>query len=114
MPVAIAEPPTDWLRQLLLDRGFLALIRGEAIKVYLVLLAEAGGSPNQNVTLSIPQITQRTRLSQPTVSHGLAHLESLGLIVAVERAVGKVRTYHLLDPPGPRQAVLDPVSAEAG
>ena len=42
MPVAMPTQ-TDWLKSVLFDRGYLARIRGEAIKVYLVMVEACGG-----------------------------------------------------------------------
>ena len=42
--VPVAMPiQTDWVKSVLFDRGYLARIRGEAIKVYLVMLEACGG-----------------------------------------------------------------------
>ena len=38
----------DWLQSVLFDRGYLARIKGEAIKVYLVLVAAGGGQPDRS------------------------------------------------------------------
>ena len=44
--VPVAMPiQTDWVKSVLFDRGYLARIRGDAIKVYLVMLEASGGSP---------------------------------------------------------------------
>ena len=48
---AVAMPiQTDWVQSVLFDRGYLARIRGEAIKVYLVMLEACGGMPDRSVT----------------------------------------------------------------
>ena len=91
---------TDWLKSVLIDRGFLARIKGEAIKVYLVLLDACGGVPDQNVTMSLAQMMSETRLSSPTVVDSLARLESLGLVVATTAGRGRVKTYYVADPSG--------------
>ena len=44
MPVAMPTQ-TDWLKSVLFDRGYLPGSRGEAIKVYLVMVEACGGSP---------------------------------------------------------------------
>ena len=49
MPVAMPIQ-TDWVKSVLFDRGYLARIKGEAIKVYLVMLEACGGVPDQSVT----------------------------------------------------------------
>ena len=98
MPVA-TPTETDWLKSVLIDRGYLAQIRGEGIKVYLVMLAACGGRPDSSVTLSLSQLMARTRLSCPTVIDSLARLEGLGLVVSTTHERGKVKTYYVSDPP---------------
>src|SRR3954470_13946691 len=66
--VPVAMPiQTDWVKSVLFDRGYLSRIRGEAIKVYLVMLEGCGGAPDRSVTISLSQLTRQTRLSSPTV-----------------------------------------------
>ncbi len=89
----------DWVQSVLFDRGYLARIRGEAIKVYLVVIEAAGGLPDRSVTVSLNQLTARTRLSTPTVIDGLSQLERLGLVVSTTGPRGKVKTYYVADPP---------------
>lgn len=91
-------PPTDWLKQLLFDRGYLASLKGEAIKVYLVLLDASGGRPDSSVTMSLSQLTTRTRLTCPTIIDSLERLEKLGLVVSTNRRRGKATTYYVPDP----------------
>lgn len=98
MPVAMPTQ-TDWVKSVLFDRGYLAKIRGDAIKVYLVVLEACGGEPDKSVTISLSQIARRTQLSSPTVVEGLARLEELGLVVSTTRQRGKVTTYYVSDPP---------------
>jgi hypothetical protein len=98
MPVAMTIQ-TDWVQSVLFDRGYLARIRGEAIKVYLVMLEACGGLPDRSVTISLSQLTRRTRLSHPTVIESLARLEDLGLVVSTTHERGKVKTYYVADPP---------------
>ena len=98
MPVAMPTQ-TDWLKSVLIDRGYLAKMKGEAIKVYLVMLEACGGVPDQSVTMSLNQLMARTRLSCPTVIENLAKLEVLGLVVSTTRERGKVKTYYVPDPP---------------
>src|SRR5206468_11527023 len=81
MPVAMPTR-TDWLRSVLFDRGYLARIKGEAIKVYLVVLEACDGMPDQSVVLSLSQLRARTKLSTPTVIESLSRLERLGLVVS--------------------------------
>ena len=100
MPVAMCTQ-IDWLRSVLFDRGYLARIKGEAIKVYLVMVASCGGRPDRSVTMSLSQLMARTHLSCPTVIDSLARLEALGLVVATTNERGKVKTYYVPDPPGP-------------
>jgi replication initiation and membrane attachment protein DnaB len=97
--VTTTSTETDWLRTVLFDRGYLARIRGEAIKVYLVLVEACGGRPDRSVQLSLRQLMERTSLSCPTVIDGLARLEALGLIAATTRQRGRTRTYYVPDPP---------------
>lgn len=98
--VPVAMPiQTDWLKSVLLDRGYLARIKGEAIKVYLVMVDACGGVPDQNVTMSLNQLMARTRLSCPTVIDSLGRLEALGLVVSTTHERGKVKTYYVPDPP---------------
>lgn len=98
MPV-VMPVQTDWVKTILFDRGYLARIRGDAIKVYLVVLAACGGVPDKSVTLSLRQLTMRTSLSCPTVIDSLAQLEELGLVVSTTRTRGKVKTYYVPNPP---------------
>jgi hypothetical protein len=98
--VPVAMPiQTDWLRSVLFDRGYLARIKGEAIKVYLVVLEACGGLPDQSVTMSLSQIRARTKLSMPTVIESLSRLEQIGLVVSTTHERGKVKTYYVADPP---------------
>jgi hypothetical protein len=90
---------TDWVRSVLFDRGYLARIRGEAIKVYLVMLQGSGGKPDCSVTISLSQLTRQTGLSSPTVIDSLTRLEGLGLVVSTTHQRGKVKTYYVADPP---------------
>jgi replication initiation and membrane attachment protein DnaB len=102
--VAVTMPiQTDWVKSVLFDRGYLARIRGEAIKVYLVMLEASGGQANKSVTLSLNQLMRRTRLSCPTVIESLARLEELGLVVSTTRERGKAKTYYVSDPPPPAE-----------
>ena len=94
MPVLI-----DWVQSVLFDRGYLARIRGEAIKVYLAMLERSGGRPDRSVTISLSQLTKRTGLSSPTVVDSLTRLEDLGLVVSTTHQRGKVKTYYVADPP---------------
>lgn len=98
MPAAMAID-TDWLKSVLFDRGYLARIRGEAIKVYLVMIEACGGLPDRSVTLSLAQLMARTRLSCPTVIESLSRLEALGLVVSTTHERGKTKTYYVSDPP---------------
>jgi hypothetical protein len=98
--VPLASPiQTDWVRSVLFDRGYLARIRGEAIKVYLVMLEATGGRPDQSVTISLSQLTRQTHLSCPTVIESLTRLEDLGLVVSTTHERGKVKSYYVADPP---------------
>src|SRR4051794_11833606 len=103
MPVAIPIQ-SDWLKSVLFDRGYLARIRGEAIKVYLVMLDACGGAPDRSVTLSLNQLMARTKLSCPTVIESLTRLEALGLVVSTTHERGKVKTYYVSDPPASQSA----------
>lgn len=90
---------TDWLRSVLFERGYLARIKGETIKVYLIVLQECDGQPDRSVTLSLRQLMERTQLSCPTILESMNRLEELGLVVSTTRQRGKVRTYYVADPP---------------
>jgi hypothetical protein len=90
---------TDWVKSVLFDRGYLARIRGEAIKVYLVMLESCGGVPDTSVTISLNQLSARTGLSCPTVIESLGRLEDLGLVVSTTHERGKIKTYYVSDPP---------------
>ena len=103
MPAAMTTQ-TDWVKNVLFDRGYLARIRGDAIKVYLVMLEATGGQPDRSVTLSLTQLMKRTRLSCPTVIDGLSRLEDLGLVVSTTHERGKIKTYYVSDPPVPTAA----------
>lgn len=98
MPAAMPIQ-TDWVKTVLFDRGYLARIRGDAIKVYLVILEACGGQPDTSVTVSLNQLMKRTKLSCPTVIDSLARLEDLGLVVSTTHERGKVKTYYVSDPP---------------
>ncbi|WZP00873.1 hypothetical protein EP7_002528 [Isosphaeraceae bacterium EP7] len=98
MPVAMPIQ-ASWLKSVLIDRGYLARIKGDAIKIYLAMLEACGGEPGQNVTLSLSQLMKRTNLTCPTVIDGLTRLETLGLVVATANERGKVKTYFVSDPP---------------
>jgi hypothetical protein len=89
----------DWVKTVLFDRGYLARIRGEAIKVYLAIIEACGGLPDRSVTISLSRLMNRTRLSCPTVIDCLVRLEELGLVVSTTRQRGKVKTYYVSDPP---------------
>jgi hypothetical protein len=96
--MAVATPATtqaDWVQTVLFDRGYLSRIRGEAIKVYLVIIEACGGLPDRSVTISLNQLMKRTRLSCPTVIESLVRLEELGLVVSTTHERGKVKTYYL-------------------
>jgi hypothetical protein len=98
--VAVAMPiQTDWLKSVLIDRGYLARIKGDAIKVYLVMVEGGGGVPDRSVTMSLSQLMSRTSLSCPTVIESLTRLEALGLVVSTTRQRGRVKTYYVADPP---------------
>jgi Winged helix DNA-binding domain len=98
--VSVATPiQTDWVKSVLFDRGYLARIRGDAIKVYLVILEATGGQPDRSVRLSLAQLRRRTQLTDPTVIDALARLEVLGLVVSTTHERGKVNTYYVSDPP---------------
>jgi hypothetical protein len=99
MPVAMSVQ-TDWLRSVLFDRGYLARIKGEAIKVYLVMVQACGGAPDRSVSLSLSQLRDRTNLTNPTILESLGRLERLGLVVSTTHERGKVKTYYVSDPPG--------------
>lgn len=90
---------SDWLQSVLFDRGYLALIKGEAIKVYLAVVEATGGVPDRSVTLSLRHFQERTRLSAPTIIESLARLEKLGLVVSTTRQRGRIKTYYVADPP---------------
>lgn len=90
---------TDWLKSVLIDRGYLARMKGEAIKVYLIIVDASGGLPDRSVTISLAEIMRQTDLSCPTVIENLARLERLGLVVPTTRVRGKVKTYYVVDPP---------------
>jgi len=99
IPVSVQA---DWVKTMLFDRGYLARIRGEAIKVYLVIIEACNGLPDRSVTISLSQLMKRTRLSCPTVIDSLARLEELGLVVSTTHERGKVKTYYVPGPsPGP-------------
>jgi replication initiation and membrane attachment protein DnaB len=98
MPM-VMPTQADWLKSVLFDRGYLARIRGEAIKVYLVMIDACGGMPDRSVSLSLRQLMNRTRLSCPTVIDSLLRLEALGLVVSTTHERGKIKTYYVPDPP---------------
>jgi hypothetical protein len=85
----------DWVKSVLFDRGYLAQIRGEAIKVYPAIIEACDGIPDRSVTISLNGLMRRTRLSCPTVIDSLTRLEDLGLVVSTTHQRGKVKTYYL-------------------
>lgn len=95
----------DWLQSVLFDRGYLARLKGESIKIYLVMVEACGGQPDRSVKLSLSQLMGRTGLSCPTVIDGLERLEAVGLVVSTTRERGKVKTYYVPDPPPLRREV---------
>ena len=101
-PIMPAAAPrsiqNDWVKTLLFDRGYLARIRGDAIKVYLAIIEACGGVPDRSVTISLSLLMQQTHLSCPTVIESLARLEVLGLVVSTTRKRGKAKTYYLANP----------------
>jgi hypothetical protein len=100
MSAAMPEPTqSDWVKTVLFDRGYLARIRGDSIKVYLAIIEACGGVPDRSVTISLNRLMQRTKLSCPTVIESLARLEDLGLVVSTTHQRGKVKTYYVSDPP---------------
>ncbi len=97
--MSVATPvQTEWLKSVLFDRGFLARIKGEAIKVYLVVIDACGGIPDQSVSLSLSFLRSKTSLSTPTLIDSLVQLEELGLVVSTTHERGKVKTYYVPDP----------------
>jgi hypothetical protein len=99
MPNAKLEPTVDdWVKTVLFDHGYLARIRGEAIKVYLAIIEACGGVPDRSVTMSLSFLMQRTHLSCPTVIESLAQLEKLGLVVSTTHQRGRVKTYYVSKP----------------
>lgn len=99
--MVVTKPETgqaDWVRTVLFERGYLSRIRGDAIKVYLVIIEACHGLPDQSVTISLNQLMRRTQLSCPTIIESLTRLEGLGLVVSTTRQRGKVKTYYV---PGP-------------
>ena len=100
MSVPMPEPSQDdWVKTVLFDRGYLAKIRGEAIKVYLAIIEACGGVPDRSVTISLNVLMRRTQLTCPTVIESLARLEELGLVVSTTHQRGKVKTYYVSNPP---------------
>jgi hypothetical protein len=98
VPTAAAKVRADWVCTILFDRGFLSRLRGDAIKVYLVIIEACHGIPDQSVTISLNQLMKQTCLSCPTVIESLSRLEELGLVVSTTHQRGKVKTYYV---PGP-------------
>jgi hypothetical protein len=97
--MATTTTQSDWVKTVLFDRGYLARIRGDAIKVYLAIIEASGGVPDQNLTISLNRLMQRTKLSCPTVIESLGRLEELGLVVSTTHERGKAKTYYICDPP---------------
>jgi len=89
----------DWIRELLFDQGFLALMKGESVKVYLTMLSACGGEPGKSVTMSLKSLQEATCLSCPTVIESLERLEKLGLVVSTTRKSGSPNTYYIPGPP---------------
>jgi hypothetical protein len=100
MSVPIPEPSQDdWVKTVLFDRGYLARIRGEAIKVYLAIIEACGGVPDRSVTISLNVLMRRTQLTCPTVIESLARLEELELVASTTHQRGKFKTYYVSNPP---------------
>ena len=95
---ASAMVQADWVQTILFKQGYLARIRGEAIKVYLAIIETCGGLPDRSVTISLNQLMKRTGLSCPTIIDSLAQLAELRLVVSTTHQRGKVKTYYV---PGP-------------
>jgi hypothetical protein len=101
---ATVTTQSDWVKTVLFDRGYLARIRGEAIKVYLVIVEACHGLPDRSVTISLNQLMKRTQLSCPTVIDSLGRLEELGLVVSTTHERGKVKTYYVPGNPAERSS----------
>jgi len=108
MCVVVEEPMTqsgsatyaqDWVRYLLFDKGYLALMKGESVKVYLTMLAACDGEPGRSVTMSLRSLQSATNLSCPTVIDCLSRLETLGLVVPTVHKPGHANTYYIPGPP---------------
>jgi len=98
--VPVAMPvEADWLQTVLFERGYLARIKGEAIKVYLAMVEAGGGRPDRSVSLGLAGLRRRTRLSTPTLVESLRRLEALGLVVPTTKGQGRLTTYYIADPP---------------
>ncbi len=97
--LAMSAQHVDWLQSVLFDRGYLARIKGEAIKVYLVIVSECGGQPDRDTTISLRQLMEQTNLSCPTIVDSLTRLESLGLVISTNHGRGKTKSYTIPDPP---------------
>ena len=103
MPVALPKSTqNDWVKIVLFDRGYLARIRGDAIKVYLAIIEACGGLPDRSVTVSLSLLMRQTSLSCPTVIDSLVRLEELGLVVSTTHQRGKVKTYYVSGAPAVR------------
>ncbi|MFM1803070.1 MAG: hypothetical protein RJA81_2422 [Planctomycetota bacterium] len=89
----------DWVRELLFDKGYLAAMKGESVKVYLTILSACGGEPGRSVTISLKSIQDATNLSCPTVIDSLSRLENLGLVVPTTHRAGRTNTYYIPGPP---------------
>ena len=79
-PMVVTKPETvhaDWVQTVLFERGYLARIRGDAIKVYLTIIEACNGVPDRSLTISLNQLMERTHLSCPTVIESLSRLRSL-------------------------------------
>lgn len=108
MCISVEEPMTrtnttsevhNWIRDLLFDKGFLAAMKGESVKVYLTMLSACGGEPGRSVTMSLRSIQEATNLSCPTVIDCLGRLENLGLVVPTNHRSGHANTYYIPGPP---------------
>lgn len=105
MGSATLSTHTDgWVRHLLFDRGYLASMKGESIKVYLTLLTACGGEPGRSVSMSLRSIQEATNLSCPTVIESLSRLEKLGLVVSTVRGSRKGNTYYIPGVPPEHEA----------
>ena len=100
--VPVAMPiQTDWVKSVLFDRGYLARIRGEAIKVYLVMLEACGGDARPERDDQPEPVDGADAALVPDGDRRAWRGSRTSAWSSRRRtSAGKVKTYYVSDPPG--------------